>query len=256
MKRWILCVLLVLGCGRSEEPPTPAPPAAAPDAKPALIQYDEQGRRISRGFQTHVVRTLEPMSEAQQAKLAAQSAAERAAVAVALPPEWAQRRTHVEGEPVWGFDIYRDGVLVRRVSGQGLEEPTPLTGVLFPQERADLRSALAHGSSGSRWVRAADLDALQLRLNRQGRVKLEALGRGGRRLKAVQGAGGGGDGSGGGGGTGEGSGGTGAGKHGPGKRSLREQEIQGLFWLELRSMGSPEGPDEGHLEVGGDPLGE
>lgn len=239
--KWIgLLVLLLAACGRSEPPAAPPEPTPEPisEGTPALIQYDEDGRRLSRGFKTNVPRKLEPLTEEEQAKQARIEAAERAARQIPLSPEQSARRTHVAGELVWAFDLYRDGTLLRREPATGMETPIALTDVVVAADLAGVRSVLAHGSSGSRWLSIDDLDTLQLRVNRQGRLKLEAKGRRGRRLGGGKGSGGG-SGMGTGGGAGDGKG-KRTGKQRGNKRRFREQEIQGLYWLELSTAAAPQ----------------
>jgi len=235
--------LALVGCRGSDDaaPPTePTPATGAEESTPSLIQYDDQGRRISRGFAKPGPRRLESLTEAEQAKLDALQAAERAERNVAIPEEWAGRRTQAESDSGWAFDVYRDGTLVRRIAGRGHEEGTALSSVLSPEELTGLRSALAHGTSGARWFAAKDLTELQIRLNRQERVKLESTTQRGRRLpKKKRGAGqGGGTGDGQGGGTGDGKTQRVGPKNRVSKRELRDSEIQGLRWIELRSQES------------------
>ncbi len=234
MRRLLLAFVVLCACGR----PTPAPepsPEPTPQASEPLIQYDDQGRRISRGFLKNVPRKLEPLSEAEQTKQAALEAAEAAAARVPLTPAQAARRIRVDGEVVWAIDVYRDDTLLRRIAATGWESPVPL-GEVLGADTQGVASVLAHGDSGSRWFTSDEISTLQLRLNRQGRLKLEVMGRRGRQL----GGGGQGTGKGTGGRTGGGTGdGTGKGKQRGNKRRFREREIQGLFWLELRATPVP-----------------
>jgi len=235
MKRLLVLLLLLAGCRSAPVEPAPEPTPAPPEEPTPLVQYDDQGRRISRGFLKNVPRRVEPLSDEEQAKQAKIEAEERAARAVPLTPEQRARRIQVAGEDVWAFDLYREGALVRRIPAAGWETPVPLGDVVLPAERAGMQSLLAHGSSGSRWIGIEDIASLQLRVNRQGRLKLEAVGRRGRRLNADRGAGTG-QGTGGGGGAGDGKG---TGKRKGGKRAFREQEIQGVYWLELSPQAAP-----------------
>jgi hypothetical protein len=241
-------LVLVAACSRAPAPPEPVAPAPPEPVAPApavaatsLIEYDDRGRRLSRGFKPPGSRTLTPLNEAEQAKMDALLAAERAAEAVPFTPAQAARRTRVPDEAAWSFDVYRDDELVRRVPGAELRGARSLSDVLTTAELQGAATILVHGDSGSRLFAATEVEELQLRTNRMGRLKLEVLGRPGRRLVKKKGPEGGGTGAGDGSGSGSGSGGgkkvAGDGSAGtrPEKRRVREREVQGLYWVELLS---------------------
>jgi hypothetical protein len=194
VKRGLAVVLLLIGCKQTHAPAQ----AATPDlALPA---------GWSRGFGAA---PAAPPTPQPPPKAAPATEADDDEPGVVVPPGLASRPA-----PRQGVALYVDGATKQTLSPADLA----LTKRLDAIAGAGARSMLAHGASGDLWLTAAELGRYQLRLNRRGQIKLEAI--------AAAGAGGG---------EHRDKGGSNA----PPEHAGRQHELREVIWLEVRTRTSP-----------------
>ena len=212
---WIFLLLLptLLACKKTDPAEAPAPPPASEVKLPAR----------SKGFQKpKPPPPARPYTQQEQAKIATLTEQKAAHQQDQIPPQMVDRPQPRATNPELAFDIYRDGVLVRSVRNDELETPVSLASFSdLNQAPAQLRSVLVYGATGHLWLSSAQVEGLRLRINQKGLVKLEPspdISSKQRRRGLNKSAA--------------------AGK-GISKRQMREAEVRGVHWIELRSLSSP-----------------
>jgi hypothetical protein len=131
----VILLLALAGADCRRSPPPPPPP-------------------ISHGFDPAQSRPSLPLSDAEREKLHRMS----------LPPPHFPERAQ---PPEHSLDLYVDEV---RVTNLASDKLGPLTSLL---PKVPVRSVLAHGDGGERWIPKAELGDYSVRLNRRGQLKLE-----------------------------------------------------------------------------------
>ncbi len=205
-------VIWIGGCGRSSGP---TKKKAAPTG--ATGGSATQTERQSVGWQSST--TPDPPGDLERAKLERERA-EKAAKGIGVPPELAGR-TKPKAPSL--LDVYVDGKPQTSLVASRFDAPLPLTQALG---QLPIRNVFVHASDHNVWISAPTIESYSLRRNRRGMIKLEVVDTSGR---------GKGD------GTGRATRTPDAAPSLPGagsRRAVRDREIRGVQWIEIRTQTS------------------